>query len=239
MNRFFKSIKLIFLLLVVVGLFGFLAPLLKGLTNSNNGNGDSTELEISTILVQSNVKVLTHYYENIGDDNPIVTEIGSGVIISNQSGAYRIITNFHAISEGQYALAEYEIKTYEESIHEATYIAGNSEMDLAVLEFSSLNQYRVEVISNSTLHLGIQVLAIGSPNGNQNTVSQGIIESLTNLPNYDYQVIRHTAALSQGSSGGALYTIGGQFIGLNTWMTDSGFYAIRNQQILTFLNSIE
>ncbi len=72
----------------------------------------------------------------------------------------------------------------------------------------------------SMVSQGDQVVAIGSPEGFQNTVSDGIVSGLRTIG--DINVIQITAPITHGSSGGPLFNMQGYVVGINSLGMDSG-----------------
>lgn len=140
---------------------------------------------------------------------------GSGVII-NESGY--ILTNFHVAAGGRYygVLLEEE----QDAFYTDELIKYNQDLDLAILR---MNKHRapIPVLSaESALVRGQKVVAIGSPLGLFNTVSDGIISGFRTVG--ARSMIQFTAPTSHGSSGGALLDLYGNLIGIITAGFDDG-----------------
>lgn len=116
-----------------------------------------------------------------------------------------IVTNYHVIN-GAYKI---EIITDENRTYKINKILIFNEYDdLAIISGSfELNPLKIDSISN--LKAGETITAIGSPKGQLNTVSTGVISNSDN----DYD-IRITAPISPGSSGGTLLNKNGKVIGI-------------------------
>lgn len=151
----------------------------------------------------------------------------SGASISTGSGfcAYKenyIVTNFHVIKGAKTIKViddnknEYEIKKIE-ILKEAD--------DLAIL--SGNFSFTPIKIDNSNLKAGDEVVAIGSPKGELNTVSTGIISNAD-----DEYEIRITAPISPGSSGGVLLNNKHRVIGI----TYASYNSIEAQNINYAIN---
>ncbi len=130
--------------------------------------------------------------------------------ISTGSGfcAYKpdyIVTNFHVI-EGAYKIKIISDENKEYPISDV--LIFNEENDLSIL--SGDFKFKPISVGNAThLKAGDSVTAIGSPKGELNTVSTGIISNADN----DYE-IRITAPISPGSSGGVLLNKFNKVIGV-------------------------
>ena len=134
---------------------------------------------------------------------------GSGIMIGE---AGYIITNFHVIRGGSYFSVRIEDDENIYSTNEV--IKYNSAVDLAVIRIR--HTLRPLPIYNRPEKLvrGQKVVAIGSPLGMFNSVSDGIISGFRTIDNVD--MIQFTAPISPGSSGGAILNMQGDVIGIST-----------------------
>jgi trypsin-like peptidase len=97
------------------------------------------------------------------------------------------------------------------------------ERDIAVLKVNSSSALPfLDCLGqgHSPPRVGERVYAIGNPKGLSNTISEGILSALRAIDNED--VIQHTAAISPGSSGGALLDANGVLLGINSWQMTEG-----------------
>lgn len=140
---------------------------------------------------------------------------GSGVII-NESGY--ILTNFHVVAGGHYygVLLEEETDVF----YTNELIKYNQDLDLAVLRMKKQRAPIPIRKGPSELVRGQKVVAIGSPLGLFNTVSDGIISGFRTVG--VRTMIQFTAPTSHGSSGGALLDLYGNLIGIITAGFDDG-----------------
>ncbi len=145
-----------------------------------------------------------------------ITATGSGIIIS--ADGY-ILTNHHVIHGGSF----YTVRIEED---EALYttdevIKDNSFLDLALIRIDGKMPRPAPLYQGSDkLVRGQKVVAIGSPLGMFNSVSDGIISGLRTID--DVKMIQFTAPISHGSSGGALINLYGEIIGISTAGFDRG-----------------
>ena len=149
------------------------------------------------------------------DQNDQCIKGGSGVIISDKG---YVLTNLHVVNGGRY----YGILLEEETdvFYTDELIKYHQGFDLAVLR---MNKHRTPIpISQNPKGLvrGQKVVAIGSPLGLFNSVSDGIISGFRTLEMVS--MIQFTAPVSHGSSGGALLDMYGDLIGLITGGFDDG-----------------
>lgn len=132
---------------------------------------------------------------------------GSGVIINNDG---YILTNFHVI---QGAVAYGVRLEEEEELHITTeLIKYHPENDLALIRIDPIARPAIPVYQGNKLVRGQKVVAIGSPLGLMNTVSDGIIAGFRQID--EVSMIQFTAPISPGSSGGALLSLQGELIGI-------------------------
>lgn len=140
---------------------------------------------------------------------------GSGIMIGKDG---YILTNFHVAGRG----ASYSVRIEnDETIYETDeLIKYNQSQDLAILridrKLKPIPLYRGE----KPLARGQKVVAIGSPLGLFNSVSDGIISGFRTIGEID--MIQFTAPISSGSSGGAVLNMQGEIIGISTAGFDGG-----------------
>lgn len=132
---------------------------------------------------------------------------GSGVIINNDG---YILTNFHVI-EGAAAFGV-RLEEEEELRFTNELIKYHVDYDLALIRIEPVNRKSIPVYQGGKLVRGQKVVAIGSPLGLFNTVSDGIIAGFRDFE--DVSMIQFTAPTSHGSSGGALLNLYGELIGI-------------------------
>lgn len=155
---------------------------------------------------------------------------GSGVII-HDSGY--ILTNFHVAAGGRYygVLLEDEPDVF----YTDALIKYHQDLDLAILRMEKSRRPIPVYRGPSALVRGQKVVAIGSPLGLFNTVSDGIISGFRTVG--ARTMIQFTAPTSHGSSGGALLDLYGNLIGIITAGFDDGQnlnLAVDYQAILAF-----
>jgi len=138
--------------------------------------------------------------------------MGSGIILS--ADGY-ILTNYHVVEEND---------TVQAVLFDGTSLNGrvvgrDPEMDIALVKVEANRILPVGVLGDSKkLEIGDWVLAIGSPYGLTNSVSAGIVSALgrdIHSGNYD-NFIQTDAAINVGNSGGPLFNLRGEVIGINT-----------------------
>ena len=138
--------------------------------------------------------------------------LGSGFIIDS-SGI--IVTNNHVIKGAEDILVR--IEGGED--YEAEVIGADPLSDLAVLKIKSNEKFKPVKFGNSDrARIGDWVIAIGNPLGLSGTVTAGIISARNrNIGMTRYEdFIQTDASINQGNSGGPLFNMDGEVIGINT-----------------------
>jgi len=139
------------------------------------------------------------------------SSLGSGFII-NKNGT--VITNNHVINNAEDIVIKVGEKDYK-----AKLLASDTLMDIAVLKIDSSDVFQpVQFGDSDKARVGDWVVAIGNPFGLGGTVTSGIISAKNrdiNLTRYD-ELIQTDASINQGNSGGPLFNLDGDVIGINT-----------------------
>lgn len=168
----------------------------------------------------------------VHDRDSEVMGTGSGIMIGE---AGYILTNFHVIAGGSF----FSIRIEDDETIYATdeVIKYNSVLDLAVIRINRRLRPLPIYGGRRKLVRGQKVVAIGSPLGMFNSVSDGIISGFRTIQDRD--MIQFTAPISPGSSGGAVLNMYGEVIGISTAGLDSGQninLAVGYESILFFTN---
>ncbi len=139
------------------------------------------------------------------------SSLGSGFIIDKKG---IVITNNHVISNAEDILVKVGNKEYGAKV-----IGSDSYSDLAVLKIESKDTFTpVSFGDSDKARVGDWVVAIGNPFGLGGTVTSGIISARNrdiNLTRYD-DFIQTDASINQGNSGGPLFNMKGEVVGINT-----------------------
>jgi serine protease Do len=140
------------------------------------------------------------------------TALGSGFIIDNKG---IVVTNNHVIQGAEDIL----VSVNGSKEYKAKVLGTDPYMDLAVLEIISDKSFKPVKFGNSDkARVGDWVVAIGNPFGFGGTVTAGIISSRNRdigLTRYD-DFIQTDASINQGNSGGPLFNLDGEVVGINT-----------------------
>ncbi len=144
--------------------------------------------------------------------------LGSGFVIS--ADGY-VVTNNHVITaEGQGEVESITVTMPDGSEFPAKLIGRDSASDLAVLKISGAKPFPFVKFGDSrTARVGDWVIAIGNPFGLGGTVTSGIISAVyrntgSGAGAYD-RYLQTDASINRGNSGGPLFDMKGQVIGIN------------------------
>ena len=176
------------------------------------------------MLASSVVMIAVH------DETGEVTGTGSGIMIGRKGF---ILTNHHVIAGGRYYSVRIEDDEQIYSTHEI--IKDNYHLDLAVIRIQRTLTPIPVYKGPQKLVRGQKVVAIGSPLGMFNSVSDGIVSGFRRID--EVNMIQFTAPTSPGSSGGAVLNMYGEVIGISTAGMDRGQninLAVRWEDICSF-----
>ena len=139
------------------------------------------------------------------------SSLGSGFII-DKNGI--VVTNNHVISGADDILVKVGDKEYKAKV-----LGADPYMDIAVLKMETKDKFKTVKFGDSDMaRVGDWAVAIGNPFGLGGTVTAGIISARNrdiNLTRYD-DFIQTDASINQGNSGGPLFNLTGEVIGINT-----------------------
>ena len=220
----------------------------NSLLNTANSTNDQKILQTSTNLVlprpsvsdiarQVTVRILTSHGG------------GSGVIIARQGNIYTVLTNHHVVLDSRQN--QYTVLTTDGLKHSAQWLQPTeyNNLDLALVQFSSNNTYRVAEVGNSTtLSVNDVIYATGFPNWHKTSpdniestlnwglraylFTEGTVEMI--LPKSlqrGYQ-LGYTNSLANGMSGGAVLDRYGRLVGIN----GKGKYPLAGIRAFTFID---
>ena len=156
-------------------------------------------------------------FENQQPTERKASALGSGFIIKEEG---IVITNNHVIANAEDILVRVGDKEYK-----AKLVGADPYMDVAVLKMETKDKFNTVKFGDSDLaRVGDWAMAIGNPFGLGGTVTAGIISARNrdiNLTRYD-DFIQTDASINQGNSGGPLFNLKGEVIGINTAILGQG-----------------
>jgi len=179
-------------------------------------------VEVAQSVLPSVVYIEVEFQSNFRGLNSYA--VGSGFIYT--SDGY-IVTNNHLIEGG----SNIQVSLADGSSYRAELIGRDSDMDMAVLKIDASGLPLAELGNSSGLVVGELAVAIGSPEGFEQSVTTGIVSALDrdiDIPPsgpYLYGLIQTDAAINPGNSGGPLCNSAGEIVGINTAIvSESGGY---------------
>ncbi len=150
---------------------------------------------------------------------------GTGVIVSSDG---LIVTNAHIIDGCDSA----QVTLYNDESYEAKLVGVDGISDLALLKIEAEGLSAAVFGDTSGIAVGDEVAAIGNPLGEdfRSTLTNGIISAIDRGLNYNgrtMSLLQTNTAINQGNSGGALFNMYGQVVG------------ITNMKMMSYYSSIE
>jgi len=141
---------------------------------------------------------------------------GSGFFVSNDG---LIVTNYHVIAEGASAVVKLP--------NGAFYLvdgvlAFDKARDIAVIKAHGQNFQPLALGNSDRIQVGEEVVAIGNPLSLESTVSDGIVSGVRAIQEEGGTYLQITAPISPGSSGGPLFNVAGEVVGITTMYIKGG-----------------
>jgi tetratricopeptide (TPR) repeat protein len=173
----------------------------------------TAETELTKLVKEIHPAVVTVI---VYDINQAVANIGSGFFIDKYG---HLITNYHVL-DGKYTA---EVKTAEGNTYPIKLIvADNKATDLVkVLVDIPPKKFKWVKTADSLPSIAEQVLVVGSPMGLEQTVSEGIVSSIREIPSVG-EFFQMSAPISPGSSGSPVINLKGQVVGIATFQMVRG-----------------
>ncbi|MEP7182094.1 MAG: DegQ family serine endoprotease [Betaproteobacteria bacterium] len=137
--------------------------------------------------------------------------VGSGFIVSADG---IVLTNAHVVADAD----EVTVKLTDAREFKAKVLGSDKRTDIAVLKIDAKNLPTVAIGDPGRTRVGEWVVAIGAPYGLDNTVTSGIVSAKSRALPGDAVVpfIQTDAAVNPGNSGGPLFNLRGEVIGINS-----------------------
>lgn len=145
-----------------------------------------------------------------GDAQP-ARGLGSGFIVSSDG---LVLTNAHVVRAG----GDVVVRLTDKREFKAKVIGTDTQTDVAVLKIEATDLPTVKIGDPNAVRVGEWVVAIGSPYGFDNSVTAGIVSAKgRSLPDGTYvPFIQTDVAVNPGNSGGPLFNMKGEVIGINS-----------------------
>src|SRR3984885_6741103 len=140
---------------------------------------------------------------------PPMKGIGSGFIVSPDG---YVLTNAHVVSDA----SEVTVKLTDRREFVAKVIGVDKRSDVALIKIAATGLPTVHFGDSARLKPGQWVIAIGSPFGFENSVTAGVVSATARPLDENYvPFIQTDAAVNPGNSGGPLFNVDGQVVGIN------------------------
>ncbi|HMR00252.1 MAG TPA: trypsin-like peptidase domain-containing protein [Ignavibacteria bacterium] len=162
-------------------------------------------------------------YDNLGNMFQ-----GSGVVISDGI----IVTNHHVCKDA----SRIEIKHYAKEIKNVEILKSDEVKDLLFLKTDDFTLTPITYGNSENLRSGQRIYAVGSPEGYENSISEGIVSGFRTNEN-NVKLVQMTCPITDGSSGGAVLNARGELIGLSVSGQHEGalYFAIPVNDILAMI----
>ena len=184
--------------------------------NSTEGRDELTLRELYPACVDTVVSIRATTKKGIA-----MIHSGTGFIVSADGF---IITNQHVLSDTDTVTVTLSDGTE----HDAYLVGEDASTDIAVLKIAASGLPYAELGDSDSVMVGDAVAAIGNPLGDEltGTLTSGIISAIDRDINYNGQplsLLQTTAALNEGNSGGPLFNMYGQVIGITNMKLSNAY----------------
>lgn len=182
---------------------------------------EMTPAEVYAQNVNSTVGIRTSITTNYWGYQTQAAAAGSGFILS--ADGY-ILTNYHVVEDSN----SITVSLYDGTEYDATLVGCDESNDIAVLKIDAEGLTPVVLGDSDNLNVGDQVVAIGNPLGELTfSLTTGVVSALnrevTLSSNVTMNLIQTDCAINSGNSGGALFNLYGEVIGItNAKYSSSG-----------------
>jgi serine protease Do len=142
---------------------------------------------------------------------PLQRGAGSGFIVTPDG---YILTNAHVVAEAD----EVTVRLFDRREFQAKVVGTDRRTDVALIKIDAKNLPVVRIGDEARLRPGDWVLAIGSPFGLENSVTAGIVSATSRAVGNETDVpfIQTDVAVNPGNSGGPLFNLKGEVVGINS-----------------------
>ena len=182
---------------------------------------EMTAAEVYAANVNSTVGITTSITTNYWGYQTTAAASGSGFILT--ADGY-ILTNYHVIENSN----SVKVTMYDGTSYDATIVGYDESNDIAVLKIDATGLTPVVLGDSDELNVGDSVVAIGNPLGELTfSLTSGAVSALnrevTLSSNVTMDLIQTDCAINSGNSGGALFNLYGEVIGItNAKYSSSG-----------------
>ena len=178
-------------------------------------------------------------YGNGRDQEPeqreVLSSTGSGVVVGDQGF---VLTNYHVVEDASRLTVTVTPPDSDEAEeYAASLVVYDENLDIAIVYAPALNLPAVTLGNSDTLQVGDWAICIGNPLGFTKTTTVGIVSALNRgieSQNYDRYGRRETitnamiqvdAAINSGNSGGGMFSVSGELMGIPTLKYTGSYYS--------------
>jgi serine protease Do len=204
-----------------------------GFLKQFNTSLEALAQKVSPAVVQVLVRGFGPVEEENGTTNTAVItrqqSLGSGVMVDPDG---YIVTNAHVVAGAQTIRVMLTLPTDDAAMaapgakkkeYEAKLVGVHTDTDLAVLKIDAKGLPFLPIEPRRPVRQGELVIALGSPEGLQNSMTMGVVSSVERQadPNRPMFYIQTDAPINRGNSGGPLVDVDGYLVGINTFILSS------------------
>ena len=179
---------------------------------------DVYEKYVNAVVAISNEGTTTNVFGQVSE----TASSGSGFIISEDG---YIVTNNHVVADAQ----KLTVTMTNGEEYDATVIGADSENDVALIKIDATGLPTVSIGDSDSIEVGGQVCAIGNPLGElTNTLTVGYVSALDREINENgtpINMFQTDCAINAGNSGGPIFDMHGNVIGITTAKYSSNGYS--------------
>ena len=187
-------------------------------TSTGAANGEAlTYSQVADVVKDSVVEIMTEYTVQSMWYQYVTGGAGSGVIISDDG---YIITNNHVICDdsGTTIADNITVRLTNGEEYKATAIGADADSDIAILKIEAQGLTFAVAGNSDNLAVGEEVVVVGNPLGELGgTVTNGIVsatEREMEVNGVTMSLIQSNAAVNPGNSGGGMFNMKGELIGI-------------------------
>ncbi|MGB6736523.1 MAG: trypsin-like peptidase domain-containing protein, partial [Candidatus Sulfotelmatobacter sp.] len=182
-------------------------PLLLAAMSTQNvpSTNKGRHLDIPAISREANGSIVSIVMSN-KDGHPIAQ--GSGFLISKDG---HVVTNYHVIKSGTSAVVKLPDGAF---FPVDGVLTSDKGRDVAIIKAHGNDFHTLTLGDSDRLQVGEEVVAIGSPLSLESTVSNGIVSAIRTVEDEGGKFVQITAPISPGSSGGPLFNMAGEVVGI-------------------------
>ena len=186
-------------------------------TTTSTGGENLTYSQVASIVKNSVVEIVTEFTVQSGWYQYVTQGAGSGVIISTDG---YIITNTHVIADESTGVPSKQItvRLADGSEYPAKTIGYDADSDISIIKIEATDLTAAQCGNSDNLSVGEELVIVGNPLGELGgTVTNGIVsatEREIQVNSVTMSLIQTNAAVNPGNSGGGMFNMQGQLVGI-------------------------